>query len=446
MMKTSMLIYCPNPSANRLTFVLDWIFIEQLQLDYQLTSNQEEWSNYAGPKINYSKEHFYEDNLLIKPNGILFENTIQEQQLSIQRWKKTTVLFYNQPGKKIPFDLFSAVFYLISRYEEYLPHTKDMHGRYDLKQSAAFTYSFLDVPLIDLWLFHFRQILESSFSIQLPKKEFQLLQSFDIDMAWKFLHKDKIRNYGAYLKSAIKADIKGMKQQISVMNEKVEDPFFSFPALKRLHEQYQIKPLFFILLAKRLSAYDRNTDPENPQMQKLVHQLAKCNEVGIHPSYQSHESKAILQEEIDCLSNIIKRPVSKSRQHFIKFTLPETYRNLIESGIKEDYSMGYALKNGFRASTSNSFLWYDLPVEKTSDLRIHPFAFMDASSKFHLKLSTDETFKEWTQIYRKIKEVDGTLISIWHNYILSNRGDEKSWLPLYEKVLKTAYSFKESEQ
>jgi len=35
--------------------------------------------------------------------------------------------FFKSEGD-YPFDIFSAVFYLLSRYEEYLPYKKDMYG------------------------------------------------------------------------------------------------------------------------------------------------------------------------------------------------------------------------------------------------------------------------------------------------------------------------------
>jgi hypothetical protein len=43
----------------------------------------------------------------------------------------------------LPFDPLAATFYLVSRYEEYLPFIPDEHGRFPAKQSFAFSNGFL---------------------------------------------------------------------------------------------------------------------------------------------------------------------------------------------------------------------------------------------------------------------------------------------------------------
>lgn len=433
-MESLILIYYAEPGSPRIRYVLDWIFKEQLHLNYELTNEKTAWNSFSGAKINYSNESFSNNELQIKPSGLLFETNIKTQQLSIQRWKKTTIFFYTQPGKKVPFDIFSAIFYLISRYEEYLPHNKDQHKRYSFKQSAAVVYGFLDEPVVDIWLLHFRQILNAIFELNIPAPQFEQKHSFDIDMAWKYLHKGKNRIYGAYLKDFLKGNFKQIKERAAVLKNKITDPYFSFEYLKELHLKYKIDPLYFVLLGK-WSTYDRNTPPQNPEMIQLIKNLGQAFDCGIHPSYKSHEDKAQLREEINTLATVLSKSITKSRQHFIKFTLPETYQTLIELGITEDYSMGYAAQNGFRASTSRSFLWYDLSLEKTTELRVHPFAFMDATSKFYLHKNKEQAFQEWLHIYHKIKSVNGVFISIWHNYILSNKLDKNSWMDLYEQVV-----------
>lgn len=444
-MENSLFIYCPFPVSNRLQYILEWIFNERLKRSFQLSSNKEVFQSFSGPKLNYSLESFPMEVLTIKPHPILFETDIREQQLSIQRWKKTTVLFYNQPGSKIPFDLFSAIFYLISRYEEYLPHQKDKHGRYDVKQSAAYQFGFLREPLIDKWLYHFEISLQISFGFALSKRRFQFLPSFDIDMAWKFLHKPKGMNVGGWIKNIFKGQISEIKERFFVTIKGRLDPFYSFDQLNTLHSNYSLHPLLFILLGKR-SRYDRNTEPTHPAMLQLMKELRQSYECGIHPSYQSHQNKEIVQNEMNILQAAIQKPVIKSRQHFIKFNLPSTYQILIELGIQEDYSMGYAALNGFRASTSHSFLWYDLSKEQKTGLRIFPFAFMDATSKFYLHQNQEQAFQEWLHFYREIKLVEGQFISIWHNYILSNPSDKKSWLPFYERTLNHAFAGSYSQE
>jgi hypothetical protein len=430
----AVLIYSDFNTA-RLQYVLDWICTEQLQLAYQLTNDRNTWLQYEGMKLSYATIPLQEGIIHIKPAALLQEElVIKEQPLHVNRWKHSTILFYNQPGATIPFDIFAAAFYLISRYEEYLPYKPDKHGRYPAALSVAAQFAFLQQPVVDEWIVAFRKLLEKKYNVTLPLKQSSCRFSYDIDIAWKYLHKGKGRTFGGYLRDLLKLQGASIKARHAVLSGKAKDPYDCFDWLDNLHRQYKIQPLYFLLLGKG-SAYDKNADPTLPAMKILTARLAAEYETGIHPSYLSHQSVHILQEEIHLLELARKKPVTQSRQHYIKFELPFTYRKLLQAGISDDYSMGYASANGFRAGTSNAFFWYDLKEEAVSSLRVHPFAFMDATSKFYSGHNAGETLLEFERLYLAVKKVNGTLFSIWHNYILGTDKAFTGWPQLYEKVL-----------
>src|SRR5205814_2896242 len=114
---------------------------------------------------------------------------------------------------------------------------------------------------------------------------------------------------------------------------------------------------------------DKNTPVESKKLQSLIKNLGDYAEVGIHPSYGSNSKEGQLKKEIDRLSKILHKDVHKGRQHFLKLSLPETYRNLIELDITEDYTMGYAFQPGFRASICMPFNFYDLDNEIETKLK-----------------------------------------------------------------------------
>lgn len=435
-MDADLLIYCSFTSP-RLLYVLKWIFTEQLDLTYRLTANAEEWNACGGPKINYSKEEPEQNSLRIIPHHLLKEESIQKQELSVNRWKHSTILFYNQPGAPVPFDIFSAVFYLVSRYEEYLPHEQDKHGRFKHDQSAAAQFSFLQQPVVDEWLLHFGKILSQKTGIKIKEKIFRFQPTYDVDIAWKYLHKGTKRLWGGYCKDLLTLHWKGIPERMAVLSGKQKDPYDCFDWLDDIHRQYNLQPLYFLLLGT-VSEYDKNADPALPAMQKLMQDLSAQYDLGIHPSYRSHESTNILKGEINILVNSTHKPVTKSRQHYIRFRLPETYQNLVAAGITDDYSMGYASCNGFRAGTSRSFPWYDLPAGRETLLRVHPFAFMDATSRFYLKQNPKETWQEWERLWHSVKAVNGTFISIWHNHMLGDQQESKDWRALYLKTVQQA--------
>lgn len=428
-----LLIYATFDSP-RLQYVLQWIGEERLGIPFRLTDDKEAWLKHEGPKLNYSRAVLSEGELRIIPHALLQETGIRAQQPGINRWKHSTILFYNQPGAIIPFDLFAAVFYLISRYEEYLPYTPDKHGRFPHQASLAAQYAFLQQPVVDEWLLQLRHILEQRFGIAGTWPGFHFQPTYDVDIAWKYRYKGNRRIWGGYLKDLSRANLRAIAERKAVLSDRKKDPYDCFAWLDQLHREYHLEPIYFILLG-RLSAYDKNADPESPGMQQLMRQLSEHYATGIHPSYGSHTESARLEEEIRILRHATQQVVTRSRQHYIKFTLPGTYEQLLATGIRDDHSMGYPSANGFRAGTSRSFLWYNLTLEQVTTLRVHPFVYMDATSRFYNKHSPQEAWLEWEQLWHAVKKVNGVFVSIAHNHLLGPARENKGWGEMYRKAL-----------
>ena len=101
----------------------------------------------------------------------------------------------------------------------------------------------------------------------------------------------------------------------------------------------------------------------------------------------------LLREELEWLEVIGDKDIQASRQHYIRLTTPETYRRLIAAGIRKDFSMGYGSINGFRASVSTPFTWYDLEKEETTSLTVYPFCFMDANAFYESKHTPSQSIR-----------------------------------------------------
>ncbi|WP_162902963.1 polysaccharide deacetylase family protein [Taibaiella koreensis] len=432
-LSSSLLIYSGFDSP-RLQYVLQWIFEEQLGTAYRVTTSTEEWMAFEGPRINYSKTPLVADELQIVPHALLGESDIRTQSLAVQRWKHSTILFYNQPGAAIPFDLFAAAFYLISRYEEYLPHKEDRHGRYEAAQSAAAQYSFLQEPVVDQWIGQLRRILVQRFQLPLSAPSFRFQPSYDVDIAWKYRHRGIRHYWGGMAKELLQVKWRSAASRLAAGLTGGRDPYDCFAWLDALHERYRLAPLYFFLAGSG-SRYDRNVLPGTPAMQQLMRHISERYTVGVHPSYLSHTNPSILSDERGIVSVYTHQEITRSRQHYIKFGLPHTYRELMAAGITDDYSMGYAMANGFRAGTSNAFTWYDLEAEAAYPFRVHPFIFMDATSRFYLRHKPGEAWQEWERLWHAVQQVGGTFTSIMHNHLLGPARENKGWGEMYRKAL-----------
>lgn len=428
-----MLIYSTfiSPRLSYIThFVAGELYDLYAELTVKITTDKAVFENYSGPKINYSLELFSGDHITIIPHGLLNEKGIHPQQISCYSVNGCTAFF--KTGGDLSFDIFAASFYLLSRYEEYLPHQQDMYGRYAYENSIAYRENFLDQPLINTWLHHLRKLLAEKFpDIPVRKPAFTFIPTYDIDEAYSYKYKEWWRSAGGAIKNLLKGQWKKWNERRNVIANKQPDPFDSYSWIDDLHRPHTWQPHYFFLVAPKTGKYDRNILPSVTAMQTLVQQHAKKYTVGVHPSWQSGDDTALLKKEIQTLEQITQLRITASRQHFIRLSLPATYRNLVEAGIKADFSMGYGSINGFRASVASPFYWYDLVKEETTYLLLHPFCYMEANSFYEQKFTADHALDEMRHYYHVVKAVNGTLITIWHNTFLGTGTAFTGWRDTY---------------
>jgi len=430
-----LLIYIQNISPRT-----DYIFSILLSAlgikDCRFTSDKAFYKSEVKAKINYSSERIIESEVWIKPVTLLFENEIKEQQIDCFDYSGSKAFFKTSDGD-FSFDIFAAAFYLISRYEEYLPHKKDMYGRYAHENSIAFKEGFLQLPLVNIWLQQFGRLLTQKFpGLTFSPAPFTFLPTYDIDIAYSYLHKGFVRNAAGFIKSMWKSEWALVKERMNVLFAKQQDPFDSYAWLDELHTKHQLRPLFFFLVPQKNKGYDKNILPSKRALKNLIQTIAAKYDVGIHPSWQSGDNPQLLREEIKTLQTITAKKIIKSRQHYIRMNLPDTYRRLINEGITEDYSMGYGSINGFRASWCLPYAWYDLQKEETTSLIIYPFCYMDANSFYEQQFSCEEASDELKHYYQITKDVNGLFITIWHNHFL---GTDKMFMG-WKEILEPGFS------
>ncbi|WP_276503058.1 polysaccharide deacetylase family protein [Terrimonas pollutisoli] len=402
---------------------------------FEITTDKKFYLESETEKLNYTSEKVLANEFWINPHSLLFENKISGQ--SIECFETNGQKGFFKTEGDYPFDIFAASFYLLSRYEEYLPHQKDIYGRYAHENSLAFKEGFLDKPLVNLWIKSFKEKLKKKFpSLILQHSTFTFLPTYDIDIAWSYKYKGWRRSLGGLLQSLIKGNWKQAKERIAVLRGKVKDPFDSYGWLHRLHEENRVKPDYFFLLAEKNGRYDKNILPQQKALQALIGDHIIRYPVGIHPSWRSGDEHELLEKEMNILSNVTGNKILSSRQHYIRFSLPETFRRLIDSGIQFDFSMGYGSINGFRASVATAFYWYDLEKEQTTNLMLFPFCFMEANSFYEQKYSAQQALDEMRYYYNEVRSVNGTFIMIWHNHFLGADKLFTGWKEVYEQFIK----------
>ncbi len=439
-MNSSIIIFTRQKSS-RLQYIINVIFGGLLDTEYTLTADFDDYEQYPGIKINYSSQKISDQELWIAPVNLLFEQNIEPQEIVCQSVNGLPAAFFHDiPEADLPFDLFAFCFFLLSRYEEYYGDKAafDQHGRFKAESSFAYKNNFLGQPLINQWSIRLGGMITRKYpQIKFRAKSFQFVPTFDIDLAWAFKERSLQRRIMSMVRDVLKQDWKSLGLRKKVLKGKAEDPFDTYDYINNIHSDLGYAPIFFFLLGD-FSRYDRNIDPSNSQLQKLIHKQASKYQIGIHPSYQSHQSEGRLAKEIKRLEQITGKEVIHSRFHFLKFKLPHSFQQLIKLGIKHEYSMGYAGALGFRASIAQAFPWYDLANEQQTNLIIHPFQVMDGTLKNYLKLSPQESLTKTYQLMEETASVGGFFSTLWHNSSFSYIEAWEEWAEVYEAILQKA--------
>ncbi|HWB24095.1 MAG TPA: polysaccharide deacetylase family protein [Chitinophagaceae bacterium] len=428
-----LLIYTPDVSS-RFAYTADVLFSQASNNAFTITTGKDEFLSFTGAKINYSNQPLRNDELWVQPHGLLFEHDIKPQVIDVFEWNNLKAFF--KTGGDAGFDVFAAAFYLVSRYEEYLPHAKDEYGRYAHTNSIAFKERFLHVPLVNLWLKELAKMMEGKFpSFTFHFLSFNFTPTYDIDIAYAYKGKGFKRNAGA-LARAIKEGRPGdIAEWLDAASGFGEDPFDTYRWLDNYHNHYKLKPIYFFLLAQQPGLYDKNISPEKPIMRRLIKKHAEKYETGIHPSWQSGDDETLLAQEIGMLQSITGSKVMRSRQHYIRMQLPGIYRVLLKYGIIEDYTMGYGSINGFRASVATPFYWYDLEKEEKTGLLLRPYCYMEANSYFEQHYTAEQATDELQQYHDIVKAVSGQLITIFHNHFITQQQQWQPWKYMYAAFL-----------
>lgn len=427
-----MLLVYTHKITPRVKFVFKQICTRILGFPVSFTTVIEEFIAHDSLKMSYTKQPL-SNEFFVRSNELLFEQGVTDVDITVQKWKETKCFFSAGEKSALPFDIFAASFYLLSRYEEYLPHVKDQYGRYTANQSLAYNNNFLEHPVVDIWAYKFKAQLALSYpDFKFFERKYSVTPVVDVPVAYDFNQKGVMRTLGGTLKDIFSFNFRRLYERYSVLIGLTRDPFDTYKYIINKQKASRFKFIFFFLMAD-LSTYDRNINPQNQQFQSLIKHIADYCNVGIKTSFFALNNSELLKQEKSRMEAVINTSIAGSRQSFSKVNLPESYRNLVQLEVPEDYTMGYANHIGFRAGTCTPFLFYDLDFEVQTPLKIVPFQALDFAFLKHQSLLDKQ--QNLKRLINSIKKVNGTFVPIFHNHTFSNQEKWKHFKSLFNIVL-----------
>jgi len=422
-------IYSPEITP-RLEYVAGVIFSTILGIEYEITGDRRKIGN--NPGIIYSNEKV-KSQFVIRPSGLLSETGVAGTVPEVSYAGDMPVLFATGGGS-IMFDIFSAAFYMLTRYEEYLPFTPDVHGRFPGARSTAYRGGFLRMPVVDIWARHLASELVKYYPvITIRHNEYKSLLTVDVDQPFAYRSRGFLRSMGGIVKGLSGTGAKP-SERIRTMAGKMDDPYDSFAYIEEQVKLHDCESLFFFPTGDQ-GEYDHNPPWKDRDYAAIIKKYDTLAGTGLHPSYRSSGRPRVLKMETDRYRHLTGHGAECARQHWLLLHMPETYQSYENAGIRSDYTMGYADEPGFRAGIARPFPFYDISREKTTGLTIVPFQVMDGTLRHYQHLTPEAAVNAAGSLITATKNVGGLFVSVWHNTSLGESGGWEGWRKVFEEIL-----------
>jgi peptidoglycan/xylan/chitin deacetylase (PgdA/CDA1 family) len=334
-------------------------------------------------------------------------------------------------GLYLGLDIFGSAFFMLSRYEEAIKPNRDTYNRFPASASIAYKAGFLDRPIIDEYV----EILWAAMKrvwprLQRKKRDCQISFTCDVDQPYsphiksvpltiKKIAGDiiKRKNINMALKSAVNS-------VISKFNKFNYEPNHTFDWIMDINERAGNKVMFNFIAGSIVDGMDGVYSLDEKRIQSLMRHIhERGHEIGLHGSYGSYNSVNQLSLEANRLRKImdeerIYQNKIGNRQHYLRWSILETARNLELAGIDYDTTLGYADYPGYRCGTSFEYPMYDLINRKPLKLKQKPLILMECSVLDDNYLGfglTDKALEFMLTLKKRSLKFGGNFVLLWHN-------------------------------
>lgn len=209
---------------------------------------------------------------------------------------------------------------------------------------------------------------------------------------------------------------------------KGRDPFWNFEFLMDFERHLGVRStvLFLFETARGVGAkYWGRYDPRAPCVARIMRELdAGGWEVGLHGSYFSYRDGALLADEKACLEDILGKPVTATRQHYLNLDGAATFELQASLGLTVDSSVGYADR-----VWDSTPLPYRLANDRLWEL---PITVMDT-----IGLDQPQVHAQIYAAVRRIANAGGVVVLDWHQCAFNPR-EQAVRVALYGELIRAA--------
>ena len=392
---------------NRINYVLNFIeqhplvekkikFSRDPNLDFDIQCNYgiREKNGFFIPRqelifSSFSNLNFHE----LVPNRFSFQST---DLYSVESTSKESSTFIEKMEFKL--DLIETIFFHISRIEEWKANESQLDQWDCMRSEDQFLvkHQLHQVPVVDRIVYAFSKAL----GVQHNLLYSVIRITHDIDAI----------EYTPTLFSSLRASVgillrgQHWKSVIQIWTSYLtnrENRYDIFEWLLSDSSDFE-KNIYF--LVDGTTKYDTPFDLGTERMKTIFFLCEERNyNIGIHPSYDCWKDEKMFKKEKEKLENSINASIDISRQHYLHFDFKTTPKILDQLEIKEDSTMGFNDRIGFRCGTGFGYRLYDFEYERSFKFVETPLVFMDSALLNETNYDLEKTTQLWRAFLDKNK-------------------------------------------
>lgn len=174
-------------------------------------------------------------------------------------------------------------------------------------------------------------------------------------------------------------------------------------------------------------------DVSAPEIATTLRRLADAGwTIGLHQSSAAWRDATIMRTERECVEEAIQRPVTFCRQHWLKFSWAETWAAQEAAGLRQDSTLGFNDRPGFRNSAALRLHPWNHSRQVAHTIEAIPMVLMDSHFYDYAPMTESERRAAILRWILETRAVRGQATVNWHTHTLS---DAYGWRDGYIQLL-----------
>jgi len=344
-------------------------------------------------------------------------------------------------------DIIANVFYFLSGWQEVFSRERDGFDRFPAQSSLQAKFDLLHVPVVNQYFSILeRWLAEAGFHAEATRRpfgeaEFALCFTHDVDYLQKWTKGIIYREVVEYfLLNERKKKLADRVQRLSSFLRSAKpsaDPYrVSLQQLLDAEEAKGISATYFLKTGvsdKRDVRYSLRRWYGKTLLEMLQH---GTHEIGLHPSFRSYKDHTIMAEEKHKLERLVGS-VKGVRQHYLRLSIPSTWRIQDSLGFLYDATGGFADHEGFRFGYAGVFRVFDIDTWKPMKLLELPLLAMDGTFQSYRHIPPEHAFSIIHTLIDSVKRYRGAAALLFHNTIYDTF-DYAGWGDVFEATVSVA--------